>query len=59
MKKVMHFRNSNFKHKMTRLEIPRNLVHEKSYEREKILRTPKCRRKFIKNVPPEKRNENM
>ena len=55
----MHFRNSNFKHKMTRLEIPRNLVHEKSYEREKILRTPKCHRKFIKNVPPEKRNENM
>ena len=55
----MHFRNSNFKHKMTRLEIPRNLVREKSYEREKILRTPKCRRKLIKNVPPEKRNENM
>ena len=59
MKKVTHFRNSNFKHKMTRLEIPRNLVHEKSYVHEKVLRTPKCRHKFIKNLPPEKRKENM
>ena len=55
----MHFRNSNFKHKMTRLEIPRNLLHEKSYVHEKVLRTPKCRHKFIKNLPPEKRKENM
>ena len=38
---------------MKRLQIPRNLVHEK------ILRTRNCRRKFIKNLLPEKRKENM
>ena len=34
-------------------------MHEKSYEHEKILRTRNCRRRFIKNLPPEKRNENI
>ena len=59
MKKVAHFRNGNFKHKMTRLEIPRNLVYEKFYVHEKILRTRKCHRKFLKKLLPEKRKENM
>ena len=36
---------------MRRLEIPRYLVYEK--------RTRKCRRKFIKNLLPEKRKENV
>ena len=31
----------------------RKILHEK------ILRTRKCRRRFIKNLVPEKRNENM
>ena len=54
----MHFRNSNFKHK---LQIPQKLVHGKFYvhKHEKILRTPNCHRKFIKNLLPEKRKENM
>ena len=55
----MHFRNSNFRHKMKRLEIPKKVVHEKFYLHEKILRTRNCRRKFIKNLLPEKRKENM
>ena len=56
---VTHFRNSNFKHKMNRLQIPQELVCEKLYEHEKILRTRHCRRKSIKNLLPEKRKENM
>ena len=55
----MHFRNSNFKHKTKRLQIPKKLAHEKLCEHEKILRTRNCRRKFIKNLLPEKRKENM
>ena len=47
----MHFRNSNFEHKMTSNPA-------KSCVR-KILRTRNCRRRFIKNLLPEKRNENM
>ena len=31
----MHFENSNFKHKMERLQILQNLVHEKVYVRKK------------------------
>ena len=47
----MHFRNSNFEHKMTSNPA-------KSYVR-KILRTRNCRRRFIENLRLEKRNENM
>ena len=47
----MHFRNSNFEHKMTSNPA-------KSCVR-KILRTQNCRRRFIKNLLPEKRKENM
>ena len=53
---VMHYQNSNFKHKMKRLPIPQKLVYEKFYVHEKILRTRNCRRKFIKNLLPEKKN---
>ena len=44
---------------MKRLQIPHKLKYEKFYVREKILRTWNCRRKFIKNLLPEKRKENM
>ena len=44
---------------MKRLEIPQELVYDKFYVHEKILRTQNCRREFIKNVIPEKRKENM
>ena len=56
---VTHFRNSNFKHKMKRPQIPQKLVYGKFYGHGKILRTRNCRRKFIKNLPPDKRKENM
>ena len=55
----MHFRNSNFKHKIKGLQIPQKLVYEKFYVHEKILRTRNCRRKFIKILLTEKRKENM
>ena len=44
---------------MKRLQIPQKLVHEKLYIHEKILRTQNYRRKFIKNLIPEKCKENM
>ena len=44
---------------MKRLQIPQNLVYEKFYVREKILRARNCRRRFIKNLLPENRKENM
>ena len=44
---------------MRRLEIPQKLIKEKFYVHEKPLRTRNCRRKFIKNLLPEKRKENM
>ena len=44
---------------MKRLEIPQKFVYDKFYVREKILPTRNCRREFIKNLPPEKRKENM
>ena len=44
---------------MKRLQIPQKLVHVKCYVHKKILRTRTCRRKFIKNLRPEKRKENM
>ena len=34
-------------------------MYEKFYVHEKNLRTRNCRRRFIKNLLPEKRNENM
>ena len=40
---------------MKRLQITQKLF----YVREKSLRTQNCRRKFIKNLLPEKRKENM
>ena len=57
--KVTHSRNRNFKHKMKRLQIPQELVYEKFYVQEQILRARNYRRKFIKNLLPEKRKENM
>ena len=39
--------------------MPQNLWHEQFYIHENILRTQNCRRKFIKNLLPEKRKENM
>ena len=44
---------------MKRQQIPQKFGHEKFYVHEKNLRTPNCRRKFIKNLPPEKPKENM
>ena len=44
---------------MKRLQIPQKLVYEEFYVYEKILRTRNCGRKFIKNLLPEKRKENM
>ena len=54
-----HFGNSNFKHKMKRLQIPQKLVYRKFGVHKKNLRTQNCRSKFIKNLLPEKRKENM
>ena len=56
---LTHFRNSNFKHKMKRLQIPQKHMYKKFYVHKKILRTRNCRREFIKNLLPEKRKENM
>ena len=44
---------------MKRLLISQNLEHEKFYVHEKTLHTRNCRRRFIKNLLPEKRKENM
>ena len=44
---------------MKRLHIPQKIVYEKFYVHEKIFRTQNYRRKFIKNLLPEKRKENM
>ena len=57
--KVTHFRNSNFKDKTKRLQIPQKLLHEKFYVHEKISCTRNCCRKFIKHLPTEKRKEDM
>ena len=54
-----HFRNSNFKHKMKRLQIPQKLVDKRFYVHGKNFRTRNCRRKFIKNLLTEKGKENM
>ena len=57
--KVTHIRNSNFKKKVKRLQIPQQLVYKKIYVQEKISRTRNCRRNFIKKLLREKRKENM
>ena len=44
---------------MKGFQIPQKVVYEKFYMHEKILRTRNCRRKFIKNLLPEKRKENI
>ena len=44
---------------MKRLQIPQKPVSEKFYVHEKCLRERNCRRKFIKNLLPEKRKDNM
>ena len=44
---------------MKRLQIPQKSVYEKFNVHETFLRTPHCRRKFIKNLLTEKRKENM
>ena len=44
----MHFWNSNFKHKMKKLQVPQKIVYGKFYVHEKIVRTRNCRCKFIK-----------
>ena len=44
---------------MKRPQIPQKLVYKKFYLHKKILRTRNYRRKFIKNLPPEKRKESM
>ena len=41
------------------MQIPQKLVHKKFYVNEKILRTRNGRRRFIKNLLPEKSKENM
>ena len=51
--------DSNFKHKMKRLQIPQKRAYEKFYVDKKNLRTRYCRRKFIKNLLSENRKENM
>ena len=44
---------------MKRLQIPQKLMYEQIYIHKKILATRNCRRKFIKDLLPEKRQENM
>ena len=44
---------------MKRLQTPQKLVFEKIYAHEKKLRTRNYRRKFIKNLLPEKCKEYM
>ena len=51
---ITHFRNSNFKHKMKRLQISQELVYQKFYVHEKIFGTRNCHSEFIKNLLPEK-----
>ena len=41
------------------LQIPQKVVYKKFYLHEKSLRPRNCRRRFIKNLLPKKRNENL
>ena len=58
---VMHFRNSSFKVLNTKWKDwkSRKNLCEIFYKHEQILLTRNFRRKFIKNLLPEKRKENM
>ena len=44
---------------MIKLQIPQKLEYEKFYVYEKILLIRNCLLKFIKNLLPEERKENM
>ena len=44
---------------MKKLQSLQNLVYKKFDLLEKILRTQNCRHRFIKNLLPEKRKENL
>ena len=44
---------------MKRLQIPQKLVYQKINVHERVLRTRNWRRNFIKNLHPEKYEENM
>ena len=44
---------------MKRLQIPQKLLYEKFYAHKINLRTQNCGRKFIKNLLPAKRKENI
>ena len=44
---------------MKGLQIPQKLAYKKLYGHKKIIRTRSCRRKFIENLLPEKRQENI
>ena len=54
----MYFRNSNFKHKMKRLQTPQKLVYEVAVVKKNLL-TQNCRPNFIKNLLIKKRKKNM
>ena len=55
----MHFRNSNFKLKIKTVQISQKRMYDKFYIQKHIIRAPNCRRKFIKNLLPEKCKENV
>ena len=55
----MHIRNSIFKYKMKRLQIPEMPVHEKFYLHRKMIHAKNSHCKFITNLLPEKSKENM
>ena len=55
----MQFWNCNFKHKMERLQITQKNLCTKNFMHKKILHTQNFWHKFIKNLLPEKRKENM
>ena len=55
----MHFRNRNFKTQNEKTANPAKTCVRIFYVHEQILHAQNCRRKFIKNLLPEKRKENM
>ena len=54
-----HFRNTNFKGKMKKLQIPQKLVYQKFYVHEKFLGTQNCRRNLSKIYFLKKCKENI
>ena len=50
-------RHERVKQKMKRRQILQKLVYEKFYIHEKFLGTQNCRRKFFKNLLPEKHKQ--